>query len=115
MATTWVVLGTRGVLQYDQERRHTNKATDSISDTFHDGTAVLETVTEWHDFLRRSRRPTDHFTTDVLDMVDKHMLVVPAEARWDANQVCTYLERLLAEDTPATAGSSERIETIPDE
>jgi hypothetical protein len=112
VAATWAVLGTQGVLQYDRLRRHVNKATDTISDTFHDGTAVLEVVTQWHEYLRLSSRRTDHFTADILSMVDRHMLVVPAETRWDATQVCNHLGSVLAKDTPATPEVSKSIETM---
>ncbi|KAI0484791.1 hypothetical protein GGR56DRAFT_680530 [Xylariaceae sp. FL0804] len=51
------------------------------------GGKVLNIVPDWHKYLKNSKRYTDVLTFGVLDMVDKHMLVTPAEDRWNAGHI----------------------------
>jgi serine/threonine protein kinase len=98
IAATYVVLGTQGVLQYDRVRRFamdTEAEANIVKDAFHNGTHVLKAVTEWHEYLRSCIRLTDAYTDTVLKMIDDHMLVVPAEDRWNAGQVKEHLGEII--------------------
>lgn len=108
VAATYVVLGTQGVLQFDEIRQQS--ATSYVSsqktnqrnwpDAFYDGEDVREVVTDWHAYLRSAIRGTDGYTAAVLKMIDDHVLV-PARKRWDAVQFSQRLEKLI-EGTPSS-------------
>jgi hypothetical protein len=63
-------------------------------DSFHDGKEVLAEVSQWHKVLRASLRKTDAITSQVLDVVDKMMLIGQEHKRARAKNVCTALERI---------------------
>ncbi|KAK0729524.1 hypothetical protein B0H67DRAFT_638129 [Lasiosphaeris hirsuta] len=97
IAATYVVLGKQGVKQYDAIRRHAHAKlnTGLIQDIFHDNDKVLDVVKDWHEYLRISARRADGLTAAILDMVDNHMLVVPAVQRWEAKQVSEHCSELI--------------------
>lgn len=101
-AATYVVLGHHGIHQYDQLRR---LATDFRSDAFHDSKNVLKEIFDWHNFLRASVRKSDRLTSQIIDVVEKHMMVISAENRWHADRVSETLESLLR-DHPSTNDST---------
>ncbi|KAK1977651.1 kinase-like domain-containing protein [Colletotrichum cereale] len=93
IAATYVVLGTQGVLIFDQLRREAIFGiTGNLSDAFHDGKVVLPEVRHWHDYLREAARRNDVYTSAVLDMVDNHMFV--AKDRWSAKRICQEFDKL---------------------
>ncbi|KAK2044196.1 hypothetical protein LZ31DRAFT_566008 [Colletotrichum somersetense] len=93
IAATYVVLGTQGVLIFNQLRREAIfSLTETSSDAFHDGKTVLAEVRHWHNYLREAARRNDVYTSAVLDMVDKHMLV--EKDRWEAKMICQQFEKL---------------------
>ncbi|KDN66944.1 hypothetical protein CSUB01_09145 [Colletotrichum sublineola] len=93
IAATYVVLGTQGVLIFNQLRREAIFGiTENLSDAFHDGKTVLAEVRHWHDYLREAARRNDFYTSAVLDMVDNHMLV--ERCRWSAKRICQKFEEL---------------------
>lgn len=106
IAATYVVLGTQGVLQFDEVRRldevrRRQNANSSRSpqqrnwpDAFYDGGEVRKVVTEWHTYLRQAARGTDRLTAEILDLIDKHVLV-PQDRRWNADQFSSGLETLI--------------------
>ncbi|EFQ30215.1 uncharacterized protein GLRG_05359 [Colletotrichum graminicola M1.001] len=93
IAATYVVLGTQGVLIFNKLRQEAIfRVKEDLSDAFHDGETVLEEVRHWHDYLREAARGSDVYTSAVLDMVDKHMLV--EKDRWSARMICERFEEL---------------------
>lgn len=113
VAATWVVLGYQGIRQFSMLRR---KAVENIireaqsgrrpsnvtpklkpGDYFHDGQNVLTDIKDWHMVLRNTLRKNDPITSQILDLVDRDMLLGPAEKRWNAKRVCGELKKLLAE------------------
>lgn len=106
MAATWLSLGLRGIYQFQAMRElvheqraqaaSQNQATkDSHGDHFHDGRQVLEDVIGWHELLRTSLRRTDSITSQVLDLVDKRMLLGSPEQRITATELCSELSSIL--------------------
>ncbi|KAK1845620.1 protein kinase domain-containing protein [Colletotrichum chrysophilum] len=96
IAATYVVLGTQGVLIYNQLRQQAIfNATTSKSDAFHNGTNVLQEVLYWHQYLRETARKNDAYSGIVLDMVDKHMLV-DGDNRWSASKVFEEFSKVMS-------------------
>ena len=118
VAATWIILGHTGVTQYEavrqlatrklvQARQSQNPAPNQAEeategDQFHDGQEVLEAVTDWHQYLRNSRRRTDTITPVVLNLVDGKMLLGPAHRRINASDLCSKLESIL-KDCPSNS------------
>ncbi|KAF7533183.1 hypothetical protein G7054_g7300 [Neopestalotiopsis clavispora] len=86
VAATYILLGSKGVQDYHDIRR---EATGFQSDTFHNGTTVLEDVLQWHQHLRKCKGRSDNITDLILDMIDNHMMVQP-EKRWSATKVFSH-------------------------
>ncbi|KAK0634030.1 kinase-like domain-containing protein [Immersiella caudata] len=97
IAATYVVLGEQGVIIYDCIRRHAHAKlnTGLVQDVFHVNGQVLEEVKAWHKYLRLTARRGDSITAAMLDMVDSHMLVMPAEKRWEAKEVSDHFGKIL--------------------
>ena len=112
LAATWVVCDYTGVCLFNKVRKlavtkaheepHCNKtqsdrrtSKNHHGDQFHNGSAVLKAVTDWHIYLRKTMRKTDNITPQVLDLVDQHMLVMPPEQRIDASGLCEKLDQIL--------------------
>lgn len=106
LAATWVSLGLRGIYQFQAMREFVheqralaasqNQATnESHGDHFHDGHQVLEDVIRWHELLRTSLRRTDSITSQVLDLVDKRMLLGSPEQRIIATELSSELSSIL--------------------
>lgn len=82
VAATYVVAGKEGVKQYHLLRQQASfKSGRGVGDVFHDTEKVLREVTEWHRYLRTIVRAQDAYTSRVLDIVDKFMLITPGESR----------------------------------
>ncbi|KAF2726702.1 hypothetical protein EJ04DRAFT_173330 [Polyplosphaeria fusca] len=94
MAATWVVLGFQGVYQFKIVRQkavenfrnsaqHSSERTIEPGDFFHNGVDLLPEVKQWHQYVRSAARHTDYITRDILDFVEKNLLVpknrMPAE------------------------------------
>lgn len=100
IAATYVVLGTQGVLIYNQLRQQAIfNQTGSKSDAFHDGRTVLGEVLYWHQYLRETARQNDAYSSAVLDMVDRHMLV-DGDNRWSANRVFNEFSDIMSIKAP---------------
>lgn len=94
-AATYVVLGKQGVLKYNLVRRSAVKeATGKAGDGFHDGSMVLEAVTQWHKYLRNCSRRYDDITPAILGLVDQHMLV-ESESRWNSAKTANHIKDIL--------------------
>ena len=120
LAATWVTLGLRGIHQFQAMRQmvHERRALaasrsqateDSYGDHFHDGYQVLEHVTRWHELLRTLLRRTDSITSQVLDLVDRRMLLKSPEQRINATELCSKLGSIL-QTTP-----DEKVTGMPSE
>ncbi|KAK9802150.1 hypothetical protein SCARD494_00083 [Seiridium cardinale] len=88
-ASTWVVLGHRGVQQF----HHVRQLDDSGIDRFHDGIALSQAVCDWHTYLRQSLRASDSVTAQILTIVEDHMLQGSPTSRDDAIKL---KERMIA-------------------
>ena len=120
VAATWVVLGHKGVREFDrlrrraieniineQQNRRSSQGSDhdlttTQGDRFHDGIDVLPEVTSWHDFLRSSARRSDIITNQVLNLVDGKMLLGKPEDRMTAKEICEELKKITTQrqDSP---------------
>ncbi|MCJ1308075.1 hypothetical protein MMC25_001726 [Agyrium rufum] len=123
VAATWVVLGYQGIQQFDKLRRKAKKMIwhsprsskqrdpppDDV-DWFHDGRSVLPDVIEWHSALRGFARKTDNVTSQVLDLVEEHMLVQDPMKRLDVKAIYTSLKNILSRSR--TISSDEIPESI---
>jgi hypothetical protein len=114
IAATYVVLGEQGVKLYDCVRRHAHakRNTGLIQDVFHVNEEVLKEVKAWHKYLRLTARRGDSITAAILNMVDSHMLVMPAEKRWEAKEVSDHFGKLLQNLEVDTEEVPEVIEEI---
>ena len=81
-------------------------------DWFHENGSVSAAVREWHEYLRASVRLSDTITSDILGIVDNHMLVAPEE-RISAKELVTKMsdvvDGLPKNDTSAPYGPPESI------
>ena len=112
LAATWIILDHSGVDLFHKMRQRAiekyieaqrNQAPSyelatkvSSGDQFHNGREVLDTVTEWHEYLRSVVRKTDTITCQVLDLVDREMLLETPERRIKATDLCSKLAQILA-------------------
>ena len=123
IAATWFVTGLQGVVWFSNIRSDAVKklglgpssASKEQGDQFHDGEQVLEAVKDWHNFLRSLIRNTDHITSHILDIVDKHMLIRVPDKRDKAEALCNRLQALLENATkmePQTRVSSEIMDSF---
>jgi hypothetical protein len=108
MAATWMVLGSKGVAQFQMLRksaidglikeftnsRNGEKILDP-GDHFHGATKVLNVVTQWHNFLKQTARRTDNLTAEVLTLVDYNMLIDAKGVRLSASQLRTQLDSII--------------------
>jgi hypothetical protein len=92
VAATYVVLGSQGVIIYHKLRQKANaeRRGGLLSDSFHDGTNVLPEVVTWHKYLRSTARRTDVLTEEILNVVEKHVLLDDAD-RVDSGYLCKVL------------------------
>ena len=102
MAATFLVLGRQGVASYEKIRKlaigELAGPPPTAGDAFHDGSAVLPCVVEWHRYLRSICRQSDSLTSRVLDIVDEVMLQ-PEGKRGEATVVEERFKQILAEET----------------
>lgn len=88
-------MGPQGVRQFHKLRQDAiKKATGEEGDYFHDGRQVLAAVRDWHHVVRSALRKTDTATGQLLDLVDRNMLLESVEARVTAENVCVALRQL---------------------
>ena len=119
LAATWIVCDYSGLSLFQKVRERAiaksrqtqsnqtppeqQKIDISESDQFHNGTEVLEAVTEWHKYLRIVMRKTDNITSRVLDLVDESMLLASPDERINASDLCSRLN-LVLESCPQSDG-----------
>jgi hypothetical protein len=63
----------------------------SGDDAFHDGTKVLSSVLNWHNYLRNSSRKADTATIRVLNLIEEKMLLQSPNKRLTFEQLCVEL------------------------
>ena len=85
-----------------QDKSQNQVIEGSQGDHFHNGHRVLEDVTHWHIYLRTVLRKTDTITSQVLDLVDEHMLLESAEQRINASRLCSTLDLILKSSSQAS-------------
>ena len=97
VAATWVVLGFKGVRQYERLRQlsPTNMKDNITYDRFHDGIQALPEIGKWHDYLRGHMRPSDTTTPLVLDLIEYDMLQMDPSRRPDLKTLCEKLEEIV--------------------
>ncbi|KAF2400193.1 hypothetical protein EJ06DRAFT_420275 [Trichodelitschia bisporula] len=120
VAATWIVLGFQGINQFETLRSlaiekiqklrklQSGKANDNLCiDGFHNGISVLPEIKEWHIFLRQSMRRTDEITGQVLDLVDRYMLVSVPDDRIHAKDLVVALDDILS-------GAKKKMDNLDD-
>ncbi|KAK6836324.1 Protein kinase domain-containing protein [Apiospora arundinis] len=112
VVATWVVLGADGVTQYSRVRQKArHRHINDTSDSFHDDQDVLSEVKAWHRYLRAAARKTDTLSSQVLDLVDRHMLV-NLGLRWDANYIAKGFADVLSTEIISDQGFPEEIKAL---
>lgn len=106
VAATWVVLGMQGIKQFETVRTAAIKKIKSnpgdttahllYDDTFHDGSAVLEDVANWHEYLRQVMRKSDPISHQLLDLIDEEVLGQDPDRRLTSAVLYDKLTKLLA-------------------
>jgi hypothetical protein len=102
VASTWVVLGFQGTLQYqllrvDARGRALKKKISGSRDTFHDENKALEEIAIWHEYLRSQVRISDKLTSKVLRLIDDEMLVQDPIRRISTLELCKRLKEIIRE------------------
>lgn len=102
VASTWVVLGFQGTLQYqllriDARSRAIKKKVAGSRDTFHDEHKALEEIAIWHEYLRSQVRISDKLTSKVLKIIDEEMLLQDPIKRISTLALCEKLDEILRE------------------
>jgi serine/threonine protein kinase len=106
IASTWVVLGFQGLMQFEilrvearadalKKRPKVNSVSTvkvpGSKDAFHDEEKVLDAVTIWHEYVRGQIRKSDTVTPAILDLVDRWMLLRDPEERLSMSKLCDML------------------------
>lgn len=119
LAVTWTILGFTGILQFNELRKRTIQRLhdsrrdqnvgdeDPEGDQFHDGHQLLDVVTEWHRYLLGRVRICDTISVQVIDLVDKRMLVTDPRSRINADELCSQLHKIIA------GASTETTDNVP--
>ncbi|CAN9212070.1 unnamed protein product [Alternaria alternata] len=96
VASTWIVLGSQGIRQYECLRQLSPSSNRDgvLSDRFHDGFDVLPEIVKWHDFLRGHLRPSDTTTELVLSLIESKLLKADPAARYNMVELCGKLHEL---------------------
>lgn len=88
-------MGPPGIRQFHQLRQNAiKKVTGEDGDYFHNGRQVLDAVKDWHNVVRNVLRKSDTVTGQVLDLVDKKMLLGSVKARAKAEDICVALRQI---------------------
>ncbi|KAI8951168.1 hypothetical protein F4801DRAFT_578708 [Xylaria longipes] len=105
VAVTWVVLGLQGIKQFQTVRKAAIKKIKSnpeastahllSDDTFHDGSVVLDDVTNWHEYLRQVMRKSDPISHQLLDLIDNEVLGQDPDNRLTSAALYKKLKDLL--------------------
>lgn len=106
VAATWVVLGLQGIKQFQTVRRAAIKKIKSdpgattthpllCDDTFHDGSAVLDDVTNWHEYLCQVMRKSDRISYRLLNLIDQEVLGRDPDSRLTSAALYSKLIDLL--------------------
>ncbi|KAI0857438.1 hypothetical protein F4860DRAFT_359654 [Xylaria cubensis] len=110
VAVTWVTLGYQGIMQFQTVRQAAIAKVKSDpeatiahhlpDDAFHDGSSVLEDVTNWHHYLRQVMRKSDPVSNRILDIIDDEVLDQDGPNRLTSAVLYEKLNQLLdtAED-----------------
>ncbi|KAJ3578538.1 hypothetical protein NPX13_g2029 [Xylaria arbuscula] len=104
VAVTWVTQGYQGIKQFQtyrqtaieklKQRPEVADLHNLCEDAFHDGSNVLEEVTNWHHFLRGVMRKSDPISSEILDLIEEEALV-QCEHRSDSATLYQKLKGLV--------------------
>ncbi|TRX91142.1 hypothetical protein FHL15_007930 [Xylaria flabelliformis] len=105
VAVTWVTLGYQGIMQFQTVRQAAIARVKSnpeatiahrlSDDAFHDGSSVLEDVTNWHYYLRQVMRKSDPVSDRILDIIDNEVLDKDGYYRLTSAMLYEKLNQLL--------------------
>jgi hypothetical protein len=106
VAATWLVLGQKGMLEFEMFRTlslsklRSAKSTDTSTrvpladNSFHDGTKLLDGIYDWTRYLKEHMRISDHITGSVIDII-LNRLLVDEKHRISSRALQTELQRIL--------------------
>lgn len=121
---TWIVFGPDG---YDKYQRLRSRAIRAMSTAqtdegvslhkcgFHDGFALLQSVKDWHQFLRLSLRLSDTITGKVLDLIEAKLLVNDPKERISSRELGRVLEEIIVQAKHDYDTAIKNREMLPDE
>lgn len=97
VVATWIVKGLRGVQEFEAHRAIAcrKRGAQTNSDAFHDGKDVYPDIKDWHDHLNEVLRKSDTVTSEILALVDAHMLRSNPDDRISSAQLCDKLDEIL--------------------
>ena len=98
LVATWIVLGQRGLHEYEWIRREARRQTTDdagAGDAFHDDRKPLGKVREWHKHLITTARQSDSVTPRIIKLIDDYMLVEKPEHRYTAGQILEHFSDVL--------------------
>jgi hypothetical protein len=99
VTATWIVTGSSGVEEFEALRKLacTTRKLAKITDAFHDGDDVFPEIKHWHNHLKEVMRKSDFITSEILDLVDKEMLIKKPEDRLSSKDLCEKLDSIIEE------------------
>jgi hypothetical protein len=113
VAATWIVIGVKGVANYENHRQKAcqkvpprGKMAAELSDQFHDGKRVHVEIKAWHDQLRNAMRSSDFVTSQILELVENHLLLEDPKTRLDSTSLYQRLTEII--------GTAERFWKTPE-
>lgn len=98
MVATWIVIGLRGVQDFENHRWLASKKRGAQwqSNAFHDGEDVFPDIRDWHEYLNEVMRKSDFVTSDILALVDARMLRKEPSDRLSFAELCHELGQIIA-------------------
>ncbi|KAK4652135.1 hypothetical protein QC762_608455 [Podospora pseudocomata] len=121
---TWIVFGPDGYDKYQRLRSRAIRAMPTAQTDegvslhkcgFHDGFALLQSVKDWHQFLRLSLRLSDTITGKVLDLIETKLLVNHPKERISSRELVRVLEEIIVQAKHDYDTAIKNREMLPDE
>jgi hypothetical protein len=112
-AIVWMGMNYDGLQEYRGARMAHNSKSHypKLGDCFHNGSALLDLVPEWHTKAKKSLRATDHITAKVVEIIEVYVFrKVSPQLRIDARQFSLELDMALneAQESISVASNSRR-------
>lgn len=120
VAATWLVLGQKGMLEFEMFRTlslsklrsvksiDTSTRVPLADNSFHDGTKLLDGIYDWTRYLQGHMRISDHITGDVIDMI-LNRLLVDEQHRISSKALQTELQCILEKARTGQKKPSEEL------